>query len=474
MTDRILIVEDEDTLNKNLVRYLEKQGFEADGFRTAEQALEAATQHEYSVAVVDVRLPQKDGITLTGELSERSPETIVLLMTAYGSVEAVIDALRAGAQDFLLKPVLLKDVARKVAHACEHRRLLRDNTALRRQLAERPLASVVARSREMAELLGFVRQIAGSTRTVLLEGESGTGKEVLARLIHDSSAQREGPFVPVSMAAVSEGQVESCLFGHERGAFAGADCRRDGVFRAANGGTLFLDEIADVPISVQAKLLRAIETKEVLPVGGDRPVKFDGRIVAASSRDLTELVREKRFRADLYFRLAGLRIQVPPLRARPDDVPPLAEMFRARHAKEHGRAVFGIEGAAVRRLLAYPWPGNARELSNVIERALLNCTGPMIGVADLPAEIAGEPEQDAYHQAMDSFERALIRSTLERAGGDRREAARILGLSLATLYRRLEKLGLKDTTGEAQASPESVNEARGKPREDSTTTSNRG
>ena len=462
MPERILVVEDEETLRKNLVRYLEQQGHQVDGFGAAEPALEAAPANAYSAAVLAVRLPGKDGISLTAELSERSPDTVVLLMTAYGSVESVIDALRAGAQDFLLKRVLLKDVARKVAHACEHRRLLRDNAALRRQLAERASpSSLIARSREMQDLTAFVRQVATSERTVLIEGESGTGKEVVARLLHEASTHAAGPFVAVGMTAIPESQLESCLFGHERGAYPGADFRRDGVFRAATGGTLFLDEIGELPLSTQPKLLRAIETKEVLPVGGDRPVRFDARIVAASSRELAALVREKRFRADLYFRLSALRVEVPPLRRRPDDIPPLAEMFLARHTKEHGRPILGFEGAAMRRLLAYPWPGNVRELSNVIERACLGCAGKTINVADLPPDVAGAAaDEGGYHQAMEAFERALIRSTLERVEGDRREAARVLGLSLATLYRRLEKLGLKETTGEAPAPPDSARDVR--------------
>jgi two-component system, NtrC family, response regulator HydG len=297
--------------------------------------------------------------------------------------------------------------------------------------------------------VAFARQIAPSSRTVLVEGESGSGKEVLARLLHDVSSRREGPFVAVSMATVPESFVESCLFGHERGAYPGADVRRDGVFRAASGGTLFLDDITEIPLAVQSKLLRAIEAKEVLPVGSDRPVRADARIVAASSRDLAALVRDKAFRSDLYFRLAALRLEVPPLRLRPDDIPPLAEMFLARHVKTHGRPVIGFDGAAMRQLLAYPWPGNVRELSNVVERASLLCAGKLITVAELPAEVAGVAlPEGGYHQAMADFERALIRSTLERVDGDRREAARVLGVSLATLYRRLEKLDLKGDGGE--------------------------
>jgi DNA-binding NtrC family response regulator len=444
MAEPILVVEDEETLRKNLVRYLEMEGHEVRGFDTAEAALASAAEQDYAAALVDVRLPGKDGITLATELGERSPETAVLLMTAYGSIESAIAALRAGAQDYLLKPVLLKDAARKVAVACERRRQIQDNARRRRQLAARTEgAGIVARSRKMVDLVAFAQKIAPSSRTVLIEGESGSGKEVLARLLHEASSRSEGAFVAASVAAVPESFVESCLFGHERGAFPGADARREGVFRAAAGGTLFLDDIAEIPLAFQAKLLRAIEAKEVLPVGADRPVRVDARIVAASSRDLAALVREGRFRADLYFRLSALRLSVPPLRERPEDIAPLAEALLDRHAREHGRPVMGFDGAAMRRLLAYPWPGNVRELSNVIERAALAGSGKLVALGDLPPEIAGaQASEGGYHEAMTDFERALIRATLERAGGDRREAARALGVSLATLYRRLEKLDL--------------------------------
>ncbi len=464
MAERILIVEDEETLRRNLQRFLARDEHEVDAFATAEEALEAAVDKEYSVALLDVRLPGKDGITLSAELQKRWPEMAVLLMTAYASVESVIDAMRAGAQDYLLKPVLMKEVARKIGLAIEHRRLLRENVRLRQRLHAIEKPEVIAKSKEMRDLIAYVRQLAASTRPVLFQGESGAGKEVLARLLHESSPHASGPFIAVSMTAIAENMVESCLFGHERGVL-GAETRRDGLFRAASGGTLFLDDIGDVPVAYQAKLLRAIEAREVLPVGGDRSVPIDTHIVAATSLDLSALVREKRFRGDLYFRLSALRVDVPPLRAHPEDIPPLAALFLTRHAREQSRGVLGCDQAAEQRLMAYPWPGNVRELANAMERAALVCSGHMVTVADLPPEIAGAKTEDAggYNQAMESFERALIRSTLERTSGDRREAAQTLGISLATLYRRIEKLGLKESGQSAPPhdGPESGGEPRG-------------
>jgi DNA-binding NtrC family response regulator len=460
--ERILIVEDEETLRRNLARYLARDDHEVDAFATAEQALEAAAEKEYSAALVDVRLPGKDGITLTSELLARSPDMAVILMTAYASVESVIDAMRAGACDYLLKPVLMKEALRKIARACEHRRLAAENVRLRQRLAAIERPEVVARSREMRDLVAHVRKLAASSLPVLFQGESGSGKEVLARLLHDASPHAAGPFVAVSLAAVPEGMIESCLFGHERGVLGEAE-RREGLFRAAAGGTLFLDDIGDVPIAHQAKLLRAIEAREVLPVGGDRAVPVTARIVAATSQDLSELVREKRFRADLYFRLSALKVDVPPLRAHPDDIPALAGLFLARHAREQGRPVLGFDQAAEQRLISYGWPGNVRELANVMGRAALVCSGPAVTVADLPPEVAGVRGEEAsgYQQSMEAFERALLRSTLERVGGDRRVAAQALGMALATLYRRIEKLGLKDEPAAGRDAPQTGAEPRG-------------
>lgn len=454
MSERVLIVEDEETLRRNLARFLALEGREVDAFGSAEEALEAIVDKEYACALVDVRLPGKDGITFTGELLARRPDTAVVLMTAYATVESVVDAMHAGAQDYLIKPVLLREAARRVARACEHRRLLGENARLRRRLAAIERPEVIAVSAPMREAVALARQVAPSARPVLIQGESGSGKEVLARLIHDASPRAAGPFVAVSTTALADGVIESALFGHEKG-FLGAESRREGLFRAATGGTLFLDDIGDMPLPHQAKLLRALEAREVLPVGGDRPVPIDARVVAATNLDLPALVRERRFREDLYFRLAALRVDVPPLRARPDDVLPLARLFLARHAGEHGRAAMEIEPAAERRLLAYGWPGNARELANAMEHAALSCAGGTVTAADLPPEIAGTraEAEGGYQEAMEAFERALIRSALERAGGDRREAARALGIALPTLYRRIDRLGLKDAPGRPDEGP---------------------
>lgn len=473
MSEFVLVVEDEETLRRNLVRYLEQEGHSVRGFESAEDALAAIEEGalDFGVAVLDLRLPGRDGISLATDLSQRSPDTRVLMMTAYGSVESVIDALRVGVHDYMLKPVLLKDVARKVAALAEHRRLLRENSRLRQRVSELSSSGSgpIVRSRAMSEVYTLVRQVAGSSSTVLIEGDSGVGKEVVARALHEASPRKGAPFVAVNMAAIPPTLVESHLFGHEKGAYTGAEGPRVGVLRAAGKGTIFLDEIGDMPLADQAKLLRALEHKEIYPVGSDKPVKIECRVVAATNAGLLDMVREKRFRSDLYYRLAAIRIHVPPLRARPDDIPALANYFLEKHAKEHGRPVTGFDGAAMRALLAYRWPGNVRELSNVVERATVVCGGTSIGIVDLPPEVMGRasvhegslepgalgeerrgaPElhdgaiSENYDEAMAEFERSLLASILHKTGGDRREAARLLGVSLATLYRRIEKLGLK-------------------------------
>ena len=456
MPERILLVDDEVALRRNLARYLEQAGHAVVSFGSAEEALAGLGGEEFGVALLDLRLPGKDGLSLATELTARFPDLLVLVMTAYGSVESVIEALRSGVHDYVVKPLLLKDVAVRIERMCEQRNLVRENARLRRRLAEEaPGAGPVHRSRVMAELFSFVRTVAASPSTVLIEGESGAGKEVVARALHEASARRDGPFVAVNLAAIPDTLLESHLFGHEKGAFTGADSARGGFFRAATGGTLFLDEIGEMSLGSQAKVLRAIEAKEVTPVGSDRPVRADARLVAATNADLAALVQEKRFRSDLYYRLSTIRVKVPPLRERPEDIPALAQHLLARHAREHQRPASGIDGAAMRRLLTYSWPGNVRELSNVIERALVICPGASVGVVDLPPEVVGEAAAagHGYEEAMIDFERALLRSTLERTSGDRREAAQVLGLSLATLYRRVEKLGLKRDDEHEKAAP---------------------
>ena len=456
MGERILVVEDEATLRANLQRYLERQGHRVSATGDGDEAIELLGGGPFDVVLTDLRLPGTDGLAILEYVRASSPDTVVLIMTAYASVASAVEALRRGAHDYLLKPVSLAAVEAKIDRIAESRALARENARLRGLLRADgdPASLLELESRAMKELVAMVRKVAGGSSNVLVAGESGTGKEIVARAIHDLSERRDGPFVPVNVSAIPEHLIESTLFGHERGAFTGADRRREGLFRAADGGTLFLDEIGELSLPLQAKLLRAVETKVVMPVGSDRGERVETRIVSASHRDLSAMAEERAFREDLLYRLSVIRIDVPPLRERVEDIPTLVSRFVARQAREQSRRVRAVEPAALQRLMRYRWPGNVRELSNVIERAVLLAETDQVRLDDLPAEIRGaevDPDESRLDTAMASFERRHIASVLASCDGNRERTARTLGISPATLYRRLEKLDLKGYRGDGSS-----------------------
>ena len=432
-------------------------------------ALSELRQRSFDLVISDLRLPDIDGLTVLDTVRASSPETVVLIMTAYASVDSAVEALRRGAHDYVLKPLSLADLLKKVEHIAEYRRLGRENARLRTLLRGDADALALLRSggRAMNELCDMIEKVADSSSNVLIVGESGTGKELVARAVHERSARADGPFVTLNVSAIPDTLVESYLFGHERGAFTGADRRRDGLFRAASGGTLFLDEIGELSAPVQAKLLRAVETKEILPVGADRGICVDARIVAATHRDLGKMVEEGRFRQDLLYRLQVVQLRVPPLRERSHDVPALATHFVAAHARTQRKGVRAIAPDAMAILVSYGWPGNVRELSNVIERAVILASDETITPIDLPTELGVAPVSTLFVEAATApqvspaapdfandaecnleravldFQRAHIARVLDRARGARDTAARLLGLSPATLYRYLQRVGLK-------------------------------
>ncbi|MFO0661363.1 MAG: sigma-54 dependent transcriptional regulator [Polyangiaceae bacterium] len=468
MGERILVVEDETTLGANIARSLDRAGHVATLVETGRAAIEAIEREAFDLVISDLRLPDIDGLSVLDQVKSLSPETVVLIMTAYASVDSAVEALRRGAQDYMLKPLSLAELQRRVSHLAEHRRLGVENARLRSIVRgpTDPVSMLRAGGTAMRAVCELLDRVAPSTSTVLITGESGVGKEVVARAVHDLSTRRDGPFVSLNVSAIPDSLVESYLFGHERGAFTGADRRREGLFRTASGGTLFLDEIGELSTNIQAKLLRAVETKEVLPVGSDRPIKVDARIVAATHRDLNQLADEEKFRRDLLYRLSVIQVRVPPLRERREDIPSLAEALILRHSKEQRKTVSKIEPEAIELLQRYSWGGNVRELSNVIERAVLLCDGDKISAADLPLELSAlngdthmtettsrppAPEETTQEseenlelaRAVLSFERRHIAKVLTRTGGNREAAARLLGLSPATLYRHLQRVGLK-------------------------------
>ena len=455
MSVRVLVVEDEERLRTNIARYLERDGHEVECVADGSAALEALDERAFDVVLTDLRLPKASGMAVLERAHTTQPEAVVLVMTAYASVDSVIEALRCGAHDYLLKPLSLAGLAAKIRRVAEYHALSRENARLRRAIRDDgdPAELIRLPSAPMQALCRIVEKVAPSRSSVLIEGESGTGKELVARAIHDLSDRRDKPFVPVNVSAIPTELVESCLFGHERGAFTGAERRREGLFRAASGGTLFLDEIGELPLPVQAKLLRATETREILPVGSDRPLRVDTRLLSATHRDLNAMAAEGTFREDLLYRLGVFRLAVPALRDHAEDIPTMVARFIARQSREQKKQVFGCEPEALRRLMRYAWPGNVRELSNVIERAVVLCDGERVGVADLPLELQGdESESTRLHDAIAAFERRHIASVLATCGGSREKAADLLGISPATLYRRLAQLGLKGYRGASSQS----------------------
>ncbi len=444
MSERILVVDDESVLRNNLVRFLSKEGHDVEGVGSAERALELLADRDYALLITDLRMPGMGGLALIERLGELRPETMVLIVTAFASLDSAIEALRLGAQDYLLKPLSLDEVARKVARLLEHRTLSERVRRLRRELHRRyDTSSMVAGAPAMRRVTALIARAAPSKSTVLIEGESGTGKELVARALHDQSDRAAADFIPVNLAAQPADLVDATLFGHERGAYTGAARSRPGVFRAASGGTVFLDEVSEMPLGVQVKLLRVLENREVLPLGSDRPVRVDFRLVVASNRPLEPLVESGDFRRDLFYRLNVLRILLPPLRERTEDIAPLATRFLEQHAASLGQPAPKLSNETLRVLEGYRWPGNVRELSNIMERAALLADGPWITPDDLPAQlVSAEPESMALKAAIERFERQHIRRALERCGGDKVAAAALLEIHLATLYRRIERIGL--------------------------------
>jgi len=440
------VIEDERAQREPLARYLRRSGFDVTEARTGEEGVVALGGADYAVLLTDLRLPGIDGLEVIRRARLLDSELGIILITAYASVESAVEALRLGAHDYILKPLILDEVGSKISKLLEHREVVQENVRLRGALQARneERGGLVADSRAMEEVLAWVQRAAVSKATVLVQGETGVGKEVVARVLHASSVTASEPFLPVNLAALPEAMIESELFGHEKGAFTGAEQKREGIFRAAGKGTVFLDEIAELPYSLQPKILRAIEAREVFPLGSDSPVPFEARIMAATHRDLPKMVEERQFREDLYYRLNILPIRVPPLRERLEDLPGLVRHLLERQARELGGGAVGITPDASRLLLAYRWPGNVRELSNVLERARVFAGGGQIEVEHLPVDLR-DLEQDrlSLQAAVERYERGHIASVLKLCAGNRERAAQELSISLATLYRRIEKLGLK-------------------------------
>ena len=447
MKGRVLVVDDERRQRDILQMILEAEGYETTAAGNGRQALQAAEGGGFDVVLTDLKMPDLNGIELLSEILKLQPSPLVVLMTAHGTIDSAVDAMRKGAFDYLTKPLEKDELLLVLRRAMERTHLVRENRMLHEQLRDRfRVENIVGAHGSMQDVFRMVHKVAASTSTVLIYGESGTGKELVARALHHESDRRGRPFYAVNVAALPESILEAELFGHEKGAFTGAEMRKIGLFEQASGSTLFLDEVGDLKRDLQVKLLRALQEREILRVGGTERIRIDVRIVAATNQELERAVREGRFREDLYYRLNVIPIVLPPLRDRRTDIPLLVDHFLAKYAGSRSR---GVSEDALKTLMAYDWPGNVRELESVIERALLLGEGELIVPADLPASLrsgAGGPKRATDLEIPDSgidleaVERSLILKALDKAGGNVTRAARLLGLSRRTLQYRIEKI----------------------------------
>jgi len=441
--ERILVVEDDATFRSLLRTILTAENYEVVDVSDAEQALDILRRREFDLVISDLRMPGKSGMELFRETRNIFVPPPFILLTAYGTIEEAVEAMKEGAADFLTKP--LKDPAALrtlVAKVLATGRREREYMSLKEaESAGLPPESLIFAGTTMAEVRRLVHEVAATGATVILFGESGTGKEVIARVLHLLSPRRNSGFIPVNCAAIPDTLLESELFGHEKGAFTGAVQARRGKFELAHGGTIFLDEIGEMPVALQAKLLRVIQERTFERVGGSREIRADVRVLAATNRDLEKDVRDGRFREDLYYRLHVFPVQLPPLRERNDAIPLLTDYFVERFGRQIGKRVQGVSPEALTILQSYRWPGNIRELQNVIERAVILCRGA-ISVADLPATLSACDSDAQELGTLKDLEREAILSALEKTGGNRRRAAEELGLSRRTLQYRLKEYGL--------------------------------
>jgi DNA-binding NtrC family response regulator len=445
---RILIIDDDPSMLEMLRADLERRHYEVVTHTSPEAAIRQLADQDFSVVLSDISMRGMSGVDLCREVVALREDTPVIVMTAFASIESAVASIRAGAYDFVTKPFDPNDLALTLERALKHGALREELKRLRRAVSDlQPCDEMLGESLAMKKIRDVVTRVAETDATVLVTGESGTGKELVARAVHARSARASGPFVAINCAAMPESLLDSELFGHVKGAFTDARAARPGLFVKASGGTLFLDEIGEMPIGMQAKLLRALQERRVRPVGGDVEVAFDVRIAAATNRDLEEEVEQRRFREDLFYRINVVHIHMPPLRQRDNDVLLLAQTFLQRCQNGGAARVVGIKRAAAERLTAYPWPGNVRELQNCIERALALAQFDHIGIDDLPerirnfnsSRIALESGDPLTIVPMDEIERRYINRVLEALGGNKASAARLLGMDRRTLYRKLER-----------------------------------
>ena len=454
----ILVVDDEEIMREILDALLAREGYHVRLASSAEEGLDLARSFPFDAAIVDVMMPGLDGLAMLEELKKLDDDLPVLMVTAFASVETAITAMKRGAFDYITKPFKNDEVMVVVRNAVERRQLMAENTALRQNLQAQyqKFAGIIGRSPRMKQVFDLIIQAAPSRSTILITGESGTGKELVARAIHSNSPRADRSFVTVNSGNLPPDLLESTLFGHVKGAFTGAIYPKKGLCDLADKGSIFFDEIGNIPHETQAKLLRVMQEREFMRLGGMETIRVDARIIAATNCDLKEMVDEGRFREDLYYRLHVINIFLPPLRDRKDDIPPLVQHFLAEMAARHGRPVRGLAEGARRALLAYDWPGNVRELRNAVERAVVMAEGEEIEAADLPAQLTASaaplgpvdaaladlPFAEARERALDDFDRVYLQAALERHGGNVSATARALDMHRQSLQKKLRQLGL--------------------------------
>jgi len=446
---RTLLVEDEGNMVRTLTRILERKGYQVDAASNGAEALQRLAVAPYDLVITDLNMPVMDGMQLLREMSARRLHPATIVLTGHGTIQSAVEAMKLGAGDYLIKPCHPDELLLVAARLLEMKSLRREVTQLKQQLRKFDrFGEIIGTSSRMQEIYRIIEAVSQNKSNVLLSGANGTGKELVARTIHNKGPLAEHPFLAINCGALSETLLESQLFGHRKGAFTGAIEDHEGLFQAADGGTLFLDEIAEIPLPLQVKFLRAIQEKEVTPLGSTRPVRFDVRIIAATNRDLDDAVREGRFRTDLFYRLNVVPIHLPTLRERREDIPLLVQHFIKEFSQIYGVEPRHVTPDAMACIVAYEWPGNIRELQNAIERAFALSASPEITPASLPAAVAHRPDPEAAQSLgeplpLDEIEKRNIVAALQRTGGNKNEAARLLGIDRQRLYRKIEKHGLR-------------------------------
>lgn len=444
---RILIADDERELRDALCTVLSEEGFDCKVAGDGEEAIKLIEEENFDILIADIKMPRRNGIEVLEKVNQISPRTVTIIITAYATVETAIEALRRGAVDYLIKPIDFDEVIMRVKRIRQYQQLNLEVQYLRKELhAKFSENMIIGKSPAMQNVFHLIKKVANSTSNILITGKSGTGKELVARAIHQASPRANAPFIPINCGAIPENLFESELFGFKKGSFTGATMDKDGVFRAANGGTLFLDEVGEIPIHIQVKLLRAIESKEIKPLGSNYSVKVDVRVLSATNKDLQKEIEEGNFREDLYYRLNIIEIHLPSLSERREDIPLLVEHFIRKYNKELKRKVRGVDNETMKVLMNYQWKGEVRELENMIERAVLLCEGDYITLKDLPPHASAqrfEGYPDELKAAVRQFEKQHISAILRRVNNDKVKCAKILGIGLSSLYRKIDELGIE-------------------------------